>query len=184
MSWDSMIYLGCLGIGFLFIVGLALLGHVFDADGGHDLDHADTGGADAHHGGISAFSPMVIAAFVAAFGGVGYVCTLIPATNKPFISAPLAAVGAIAFAATILAILRAVFGRSQGSSESKIANVVGTTATIITPISENGVGEIAYVHSGTRLTSAARSEDGKPISNGTPVVVSRVVGTQFYVRPA
>jgi hypothetical protein len=55
-------------------------------------------------------------------------------------------------------------------------------ASIITPIPENGVGEIAYVQGGTRYTAPARAEDAKPIGNGQTVTISRVVGTQFFVK--
>lgn len=182
MSLDALIYLLCLGGGFLFLVVLALMGHFFDA-GHHDVGsggHMD--GAD--HGGISAFSPMIIAAFMTGFGAFGYLLTLVPATKNPAISAPLAAVGAFVFASVIVSGLRMVFRKTQSSSESKVASVVGTTATLGTGIPENGVGEIVYVQGGTRYTAPARTEDGKAIATGAAVIVTRIVGSQFFVKPA
>ena len=58
----------------------------------------------------------------------------------------------------------------------------GLSATIITPIPEHGVGEIAYVQGGTRYSAPAREETGMAVGNGKTVVITRVVGTQFYVR--
>ena len=57
------------------------------------------------------------------------------------------------------------------------------TATVITPIPANGVGEIAYVQSGTRYSAPARDERGAPVGNGQTVKIVRIVGSQFYVAP-
>ena len=54
---------------------------------------------------------------------------------------------------------------------------------MITPIPANGVGEIAYVQSGTRYSAPARDERGAPVGNGQTVKIVRVVGSQFYVVP-
>jgi membrane protein implicated in regulation of membrane protease activity len=78
--------------------------------------------------------------------------------------------------------LRSVFRHTQSSSESHVARLAGTTASVVSPIPENGVGEIAYVVSETRYTAPARTESGAAIGNGKLVKITRVVGTQFYVK--
>ncbi len=186
MSLDALIYLLCLGGGFLFLVVLALLGHFFEGAGQHDVGsggHAETGADGTDGSGVSAFSPMIIAAFMTGFGAFGYLLSLVPATKSPLLSAPLAAVGAFAFANVIVSALRLVFRKTQSSSESQVASVVGSTATLGTGIPENGVGEIVYVQGGTRYTAPARTEDGKPIATGAAVIVTRIVGSQFFVKP-
>ena len=65
-----------------------------------------------------------------------------------------------------------------------MAKLLGQTATIITPIPLNGVGEIAYVQSGSRYSAPARSEKGEAIATGQTIKIIRVVGTQFYVQSA
>ena len=57
------------------------------------------------------------------------------------------------------------------------------TATVITPIPANGVGEIAYVQAGSRYSAPARDERGSPVANGQTVKIVRIVGSQFYVVP-
>jgi hypothetical protein len=57
------------------------------------------------------------------------------------------------------------------------------TASIVTPIPENGVGEIAYVQSGSRYTAPARTENGSPVAAGKLVRITRIIGSQFYVEP-
>jgi hypothetical protein len=82
-------------------------------------------------------------------------------------------------------LLRSLFSHTQSSSESKVSSLAGQTATIITPIPANGVGEIAYVQAGTRYTAPARLESAATsVGNGKLVRITRVVGSQFYVTPA
>jgi membrane protein implicated in regulation of membrane protease activity len=63
-----------------------------------------------------------------------------------------------------------------------VGTLAGQIATVITPIPAQGVGEIAYVQSGSRYTAPAREENGQPVGGGETVRITRVVGTQFYVR--
>ena len=182
-----IIYLICFGVGLLFTIGTALFGHIF---GGHGHDgHVDGSGGHAEAGvdasdmpGVSALSPTVIASFVTAFGGIGMILHQVPATRPAFISGPLSVVGGFAIAGSVLWLLRQLFRRTQSSSESKVGSLVGQTATIITPIPENGVGEIAYVQAGTRYTAPAREDNGAPVASGRAVQITRVVASQFYVK--
>jgi membrane protein implicated in regulation of membrane protease activity len=181
----QIIYLVCLVVGLLFTVVSAVAGHFF---GGHDGADVGTGGhAEAgfdHSGvpGISFFSPTVLASFVTAFGAGGLILSSIEATKSVWISAPASAVIGGIIAAGTFAFFNALFTRTQSSSESHVASLLGQTASIITPIPENGVGEIAYVQGGSRYTAPARTEDGAAIGIGKPVRISRIVGTQFYVE--
>jgi membrane protein implicated in regulation of membrane protease activity len=181
---DFYVYIICLGVGLIFTLVSAVFGHML---GGHDGDVGGSGGhAEAGfdtHGmpGVSAFSPTIIAIFVTAFGGLGIVFHEIPATNVVWLSAPLAVVGAFLIASLMLWFLRQLFRQTQGSSESRVAEIVGMVAHVISPIPENGVGEVAYVQSGSRYTAPAREESGLKIDNGRAVKVIRIIGSQFYV---
>jgi membrane protein implicated in regulation of membrane protease activity len=182
-----LVYLVCFGVGLLFTIGTALFGHIFGGDGheGHvegSGGHAEAGVDASDMPGVSALSPTVIASFVTAFGGIGMLLHQIPAMKPPFISAPLSVVGGLGIASSVLWLLRQLFKRTQSSSESKVGTLVGLTATIITPIPENGVGEIAYIQAGTRYTAPAREENGAPVAGGRAVRITRVVASQFYVK--
>ena len=186
---DSLIYAICLLTGLVFTIVSALAGHLFggDHDVGHGGDVGTGGHAEAgfdHSGmpGISFFSPTVLASFVTAFGAFGLIFTKIPATSSVWVSAPLSALGGGLVAWLIFLLFNSMFKKTQSSSESHVASLAGQTASVISPIPENGVGEIAYVQSGTRYTAPARSEDGKPIGSGQTVKISRIVGAQFYVQ--
>ncbi len=184
----TIIYIICLGVGLVFTLISAFFGHVFG--GGHD-GHVDGSGGHAEAGvdssdlpGVSALSPTVIASFVTAFGGIGIIFSQFSATKPAVISAPLSVLGGFIIAACVLWLLRKLFSHTQSSSESKVSSLAGMTATIITPIPANGVGEIAYVQAGSRYTAPARLEDDtKSAANGKLVRITRVVGSQFYVTP-
>jgi len=184
---DFLIYLSCLGAGLVFTILSAVLGHFFGGDHGH-LDgsggHAEAGIDSSDAPGVSALSPTIICSFITAFGGFGIIFHQIPATKNPLLSAPLAVLGGLLVASGVLALLRQLFKRTQSSSESHVATLVGTLGTIITPVPADGVGEIAYVQFGTRYTAPARVENGAPIPNGAMVRITRIAGTQFYVTPA
>lgn len=183
-----LIYLICFGVGLLFTIISAFMAEVFGGDhggGGHDAHHelGTSGHAEVGYNmpGFSAFSPTILASFLTAFGGFGMIFSKIEATKSPWVSAPLATLCALTIAAGVLWLFRQVFEKTQGSSESQVASLLGQTVTLITPIPENGVGEIAYVQAGTRYTAPARAEEGAAIRSGQTVVITRVVGTQFYV---
>ena len=53
-----------------------------------------------------------------------------------------------------------MFKKTQSSSESRVSTLIGQTASIVTPIPPDGVGEIAYVQGGSRYTAPARTEGG------------------------
>jgi membrane protein implicated in regulation of membrane protease activity len=78
--------------------------------------------------------------------------------------------------------LNKVFRGTQSSSEGRVAELIGQTAAIVSPIPENGVGEISYVQSGSRYSAPARSENSAAIGSGRTVRITRIVGTQFYVE--
>jgi membrane protein implicated in regulation of membrane protease activity len=184
---DFIVYLTCLGAGLVFTFISAVAGHLFGGHEGH-LDgsggHAEAGADTSDMPGVSAFSPTILAAFVMAFGGFGIIFHQIPATRSPWLSAPLAVLGGSLAASGLLWLLRQLFSRTQSSSESKVASLSGLVATIVSPIPENGVGEIAYVQAGTRYTAPARAENGVSIAAGQSVTITRVIGSQFYVTRA
>jgi membrane protein implicated in regulation of membrane protease activity len=183
---ESLIYPVCLAVGLLFAIISALMGQFFGGHDGTDIGtggHAEAGFDDAGLPGISLFSPTVLASFVTAFGAFGMIFSRIGPTSSPWVSAPLAIVCGGVIAVAVMALFNQMFKRTQSSSESHVASLVGMEASIITPIPENGVGEIAYVQSSTRYSAPARTETGKSIGAGQAVRITRIVGSQFYVEP-
>jgi membrane protein implicated in regulation of membrane protease activity len=180
-----IIYTACLALGLLFAIISTFAGHLF---GGHDGGDVGTGGhAEAgydHSGvpGISFFSPTVLACFVTAFGACGLILTHIENTRSVWISAPISAVAGALMAFLSLLVFNWMFSKTQSSSESRVASLMGQTASIVTPIPTDGVGEIAYIQGGSRYTAPARTETGVAVPAGKPVRITRIVGTQYYVE--
>ena len=188
---EFFIYSICFGVGLLFTIVSAIFGHLF---GGHDAHlmwgrrrrdggHAEAGFEDTGMPGLSPFSPTTIASFLTAFGGLGMIFSSIEATQSAWVSAPLSLLGGLFIAAGVVWLFGTLFHATQSSSESRVGTLLGQTATIITPIPANGVGEIAYVQAGTRYTAPARDERGGAVASGQTVKIVRIVGTQFYVSP-
>jgi membrane protein implicated in regulation of membrane protease activity len=157
-------------------------GHEVDV-GGHDVDAGgDTGfgAADTMH--LSPFSPLIIATFLATFGGVGLIVgysypslaglTALPAAVTGLVLAAVVMVGFNKFAAEV-----------EGGSEALSSRFVGLTALVITPIREGGMGEISFVARGSRFVGAARSADGKGLGRNTQVLITEVEGSTYTVEP-
>ena len=180
-----IIYAVCLVLGLLFTLISAALGHFFGGHEGMDVGtggHAEAGFDDSGVPGISFFSPTVLASFVTAFGAFGMIFSRIEATSSVWASAPLSVAGGALVASVVFWIFNTMFKKTQSSSESHVGSLLGQTASIITPIPENGVGEIAYVQGGSRYTAPARSETATAIGAGRTVKITRIVGSQFYVE--
>lgn len=184
------IYAVCFGVGLLFALLSVLLGHLghdghVDA-GGHEVGdlqgHAEAGFGTHDMPGFEPVGPTTIATFITAFGGLGMVVNQSDSLHR--YSWIFAGLGALAIAAVVGWGFATIFRWAQGSSEGRIAEISGVTATVITPIPAGGVGEIAYVQAGSRYSAPARSEDGTAFPNGATVKITRVVGTQFYVAAA
>jgi membrane-bound ClpP family serine protease len=163
------------GLGYALFVGMA--GHLF---GGDAVDaHMDVG-TDLP---LSPLSPTVIATFLTGFGGGGMLANSYfgLSLGKGVVVAILTG---IFLSGGTFGILTLLFRNTQAGSEFSLDEMVGRTVEIITPIPENGTGEIAVIAKGTRTNGPARSVDGRGIARHTPVTVVRVVGSIYYVQAA
>src|ERR1035441_7716178 len=145
---EYFVYLVCFGVGLLFAIVSAFMGHLF---GGHDVHtdigtggHAEAGFQDTGMPGLSPFSPTTITAFLTAFGGLGLIFSKIAATHSPWISAPLALLGALIIAAGVVWLFGTVFHKMDSSSESHVATLVGMSRRGLTPIRPIGGGGLAF----------------------------------------
>ncbi len=151
------------------------------AGGAHDLNGLH--GADAHNAHeATTVSTLAIASFISAFGGLGLISvTLFDAGPIPSLLAALGGGLIVGIAAQLffLYILSPTI-----SSEIKQTRLIGMVAEIITPIPANGVGQIAFVAKGSRVTYSARATDEQSlVERGTAVRIERIVGGMAYVSP-
>ncbi len=185
---EHAIYTICFFVGLLFTIFSAFFGHLFG--GGHDAHveigtggHAEAGFNDTGMPGLSPFSPTAICSFLTAFGGFGMIFSTIHATSNMWVSLPLSLLGGVLIEGAVLWLFAYVFHKTQSSSEGHIGRLVGQDATVISPIPQHGVGEIAYVQGGSRYTAPARTETGCAVGSGQTVKINRITGSQFYVTP-
>jgi membrane-bound ClpP family serine protease len=163
------------GLGYSIIVGVS--SHLF---GGHIGDvHMDVG-MDLP---ITPLSPTVIATFLTGFGGGGMLANSYfeLSVGKGVLVALLTGV---MLSGGTFGVLTLLFKNTQAGAEYSIGDMVGRVVQIITPIPENGTGEVALVAKGTRIIGPARAADGKAISRHTPVEIVQIVGNVYYVRIA
>jgi len=158
------------------------------AGGGH-APVAAHGPATAHapaanHGarsGVSPFNPPSLAAFLAWFGGTGYLLTRFSSVWVGlglFLSVASGVVGG----GIIFLFLSRVLISDEENMDPADYEMVGVLGKLSISIREGGTGELIYSQAGTRRVCGARSEEGTAIAKGTEVVVTRYEKGIAYVR--
>jgi hypothetical protein len=179
----NIVYAISLLIGAIYAVFLVFFHGIGDVLGDLDVDlDLDTNvDLDADAAGEAAgVSVLAIASFISSFGAFGLIAvTLFDAGAVASLIAALLGGIVIGIAAQFffLYILSPTV-----SSEVRQTRLIGTVAEIITPIPANGVGQIAFVAEGSRVTYSARATDSeKALPRGTAVRIERIVGGMAYV---
>lgn len=147
-----------------------------------DFDVGDVDAFDTGSVGVSPISPITISTFITTFGAVGIIARQLLNVSGPF-SLVWATAGGLLLASIMFLFYSRFLIGSQGSSEVRVSQLVGLTAEVVAPISKNGVGEIALVAQGSRVTYPARSSQGIAIKRGTLVVIDQMLGAQALVSP-
>jgi membrane protein implicated in regulation of membrane protease activity len=199
MTWADF-YLTCFAVGFLlsavsFIAGGMHWHLPHFPDGGH-FGGGDLGGGDApvaHGGGdsttghsgnqtsVSPYNFVTLTAFLAWFGGTGFLITRF--SGIWFALGFLIAIAAgIVGAGIVFLFLSRVLVSREENMDSADYEMVGMLGRISMPIRESGTGEIIYSQAGTRRTCGARSENGCAIAKGAEIVVTRYDKGIAYVR--
>lgn len=183
MNWEAF-YLVCFLIGFVFSM-LSVLGggshlhvphlHV------HTAGHGGPGHAGAH-GGMSPFNVSTISAFLAWFGGVGYLLTRY-SSIWALLALALAFVAGIVGAAIVFWFLVKVMLKHDRTLDPSDYDMIGVLGTVSSPVRNGGTGELIFLRDGARCSAAARSESGTPIARDTEVIVTRFERGIAYVRP-
>jgi membrane protein implicated in regulation of membrane protease activity len=190
MTWTDF-YLICFALGFAFSLLSFLLGGLHWHLPFHAHLHAGQGvhaghgpGGHTHGSGldISPFNPVTLAAFLAWFGGTGYLLTRF--WSVWFVMGfGIALLSGLAGAGCIFLFLSKVLMSRGEDLDSADYEMVGVLGRISVPIRETGTGEIIYSQGGTRRTCGARAENHAAIAKGSEVLVTRYEKGIAYVRP-
>ena len=184
MNWADF-YLLCFAVGFVFsLLSFAMGGMHWHPFHLHAGGHAHVGhGAHGHgaHPGMSPFNPVTLAAFLAWFGGTGYLLTRY-SSMWFVIGLGVAVASGLAGAAIVFLFVSKVLMSKHESLDPADYEMVGVLGRTSTSIRAEGTGEIIYSQAGTRRTCGARAEEGTAIAKGSEVVVTRYEKGIAYVR--
>jgi len=190
VSWQDF-YLVCFVVGFALSLVAFLSGALeWPLPHGVHLPHGLSHGAPATHAagthgpGVRSASPFNFAsvmAFLAWFGGAGYLLTGRGSLSRLAVLVAAAAVGAVG-ALLVFGFLTKVLLRHERELDAADFRMEGVLGRITVPIREAGTGEIVYSQGGTRRSVGARSDRGDAIGRGSEVVVTRYESGIAYVR--
>ena len=186
MTWAN-VYLVCFLVGFTFSLLSVLAGalhvHPPHLDLHHGLHlHVGHGG---HAGSGRSGPPMInlgtIAAFLAWFGGTGYLLT--ECSTLWFLTAlGVASASGLVGAALVFWFLAKVLIAHERPLDPEDYRMAGVLGHVTSGIRPSGMGEMMYTQDGARHSVAVRSEDGTAIAKGTEVVVTRYEKGIAFVR--
>ena len=192
MTWSDF-YLFCFLVGFLlsvlsFVAGavhihLPLKWHLPFHLGHHGGGFAKGG---LHKGGgsvsqVSWFNASTVMAFLAWFGGTGYLLTrhshLLAA-----VSLSVAMVSGLFAGWVVFKFMVKLVQTTDAPMSSEDHRIEGALGTLSMAIRENGTGEIIFSLGGTRRCAGARSSDTTPIEKGAEVVIEHYEKGIAYVK--
>jgi hypothetical protein len=150
---------------------------------GHPVSAAAAGGPvrAATDLSISPFNFVTFTAFLAWFGGTGYLLTRY--SRLWFVTGlGIALISGLAGGGIVFLFLSKVLTSEEENMDPADYEMVGVLGRTSIPIREGGTGEIIYSQAGTRRTCGARSEQGIAVEKGSEVVVTRYEKGIAYVR--
>ena len=175
MYWPQ-IFLGCFVVGFALSVLSFALGavhahfHIHVPWGHHvhgDVFHVDHAAAD----GVSPINFATVMAFLAWFGGTGFLLT----TTFGWLAVPalgMATVIGVIGAAIVFWMMARVLWSPNENMRSADYHMVGVHGRLTQPIRAGGIGELVFSRNGARQSCGARSETGDLIEKGAEVIVT------------
>ena len=191
MTW-AIFYLACFLVGVTLSV-LSFMGgiwhlphvhlhvpHVHVAHGGHvAAPHA------AGHAGSGSEMPFfnfaTLTAFLAWFGGTGYLLTRYSTLVVAAVLVVSIVLGMVGASIVFVFIAKVLLAHSRELDPADYDRV-GVLGRVISPIRKGGTGEIIFSQEGTRHTCGARSESGEALARETEVIITRYEKGIAYVR--
>ncbi len=175
MSWPDF-YLVCFLIGLILSALSFLFGHAH-LHLGHGHGHIHGSGAK---GGVALFNFGTATAFLAWFGGAGFLLTRYSTVWVWLILAG-AVVSGLAGAALVFWFLAKLMATERSLDPADFA-LIGALGRLSAPIRDGGTGEMIFSQQGSRRSIGARRDGAGAIPKGTEVVVTRYEKGIAYVR--
>lgn len=187
MSWSDF-YLLCFLVGFSFSVIAFLAGAVhlhlpfkmhfpWPGNGIHH-GHGTAGKGSAH---LSWFNATTLMAFLAWFGGTGYILTK-KSHLVAFMSLSIAILSGLLAGCLVFRFMSRLLKDGTGEMNEWDYRQEGSIGTVSISIRPSGTGEVIFEQHGIRHSAGARSDDGAAIEKGSEVVISRYEKGIAYVK--
>ena len=189
----SDLYLTCFLVGFGLSALSVLLGGVhvhvhlpFHFHLGHvgmsHVGHAPHGaGGGMGDGRLPAVNLGTVTAFLAWFGGLGFLLTR--HSHLYALAALLISIaGGFVGATLIFLLVTRVLMHFEGPMDPGDYEMIGVLGRVSSQLRAGGTGEVIFSRQGSRCSTAARSEDGSEIGKDVEVVVTRYERGIAYVR--
>lgn len=191
MNWP-VFYLVCFGVGFTLSL-ISFLSGAFHLHLPFRIHtHWRHGGAAGHTGGAAQaggksargahwVNSAAVLAFLAWFGGVGYLLTTryrmwyLAALGFATLAGIVGAAGVSWFFVDFLL-------KHETSMDDADYRLDGMVGRVTVPIRKGGTGEMVFTQAGVRRVSGARSDNRTPIEKGAEVVIARYERGIAYVR--
>jgi len=193
MTWSDF-YLLCFLVGFSLSVLSFLAGAVhihlpfhlhLPFHSGHHAGgpHAHGAKAGSTHtdGHFSWFNASTLLAFLAWFGGTGYLLARY-SNLVALASLGLATLAGLVSASIVFKFMVKLMHSSETQLNEADYRVEGSVCTVTMPIRAHGTGEVVFLLGGVRRSVGARADDGKPIEKGAEVVIERHENGIAYVK--
>jgi membrane protein implicated in regulation of membrane protease activity len=194
MTWSDF-YLICFLVGFSLSVLSFLAGavhihlpfkmHLPLHGAGHGVHGAHAPGASsasshsAAH--ISWFNASSAMAFLAWFGGIGYIL----ATHSRFIGVVVLAfaiAGGVTASWIVFKFMVKLMNAESSHLKDEDYRPEGLVCTVTMAVRGNGTGEIIFMQNGVRRSAGARSGNGQALEKGAEVVIERYENGVAYVH--
>jgi hypothetical protein len=182
MTWENF-YLIAFLVGFLlsalsFVAGALHIPHF------HFHGHAHVHGGLVKGAGrgssVSFFNLGTVAAFLAWFGGTGYLLERY-SNIWVYLGLFVSSMSGLGGAAAVFWFLLKLTAQDQPLDPADYI-MVGVHGRVGSPIRAGGTGELHYSRDGCRRAVPARAEDGTEIQRGAEVIVTRYEKGVAYVR--
>ena len=195
MIWSDF-YLFCFIVGFSLSVLSFLAGAVhinlpfkahmpfhgaFHRGVAHSHDGIAKSVSPHNLGHISWFNASTVMAFLAWFGGIGYILS----THSRFVGVIVlvfAIAGGLSASLAVFKFMVKLMNAESSHLKDEDYRHEGLVCTVTMPVRENGTGEIIFMQNGVRRSAGARSCNGKPLEKGAEVVIERYENGVAYVH--
>jgi len=185
MTWSDF-YLICFIVGFALSL-ISVMGGFFHLPGLHHAHghhgHVHVGHAHGHVGGaqVSPFNFSTMTAFLAWFGGIGYLLTKF-SSMWLWLAFLFSVGGGVLGGSIIFLFLVKVLLAHDKPMDAADYDMIGVSGHLTSAIRGSGTGEMSFSQAGVRRSAAARSDDGSAIPKGADVIVTRYDKGIAYVR--